>query len=78
MGCPSDLGIGYRVGVVVVDRRTGTLGRVVDRDGGDLLLHPVGGGREWTCPPKHAALAQSQDTCCLGVPPSPMREEPTP
>jgi len=54
-----DLGIGYAKGTVVLDRRTGKRGTVVDRDGYALLLRPLGGGREWKCSHKDAVLAPS-------------------
>ncbi|WP_328223466.1 hypothetical protein [Streptomyces sp. NBC_00310] len=35
----------------VVDVRDGRLGEVMGREGGYVQLRPVGGGREWDCPP---------------------------
>jgi hypothetical protein len=44
-------------GACVVDTRTGMVGRVAGRDGGDLLLRSLtGGGGAWACPP-HAVRA---------------------
>jgi hypothetical protein len=34
-----------------VDVRDGRLGEVMGREGGHVQLRPVGGGREWDCPP---------------------------
>jgi hypothetical protein len=35
-----------------VDVRSGRLGEVMGREGGYVQLRPVGGGREWDCPPE--------------------------
>lgn len=35
-----------------VDVRSGRLGEVMGRVGGRVQLRPVGGGREWDCPPE--------------------------
>jgi hypothetical protein len=35
-----------------VDARDGRLGEVMGREGGYVQLRPVGGGREWDCPPE--------------------------
>ncbi|MQY13047.1 hypothetical protein SRB5_31870 [Streptomyces sp. RB5] len=40
------------VGAYVVDTRTDTVGQVRDTLHGLLQLRPVGGGREWDCPPE--------------------------
>ncbi|GGK73556.1 hypothetical protein [Streptomyces flaveus] len=34
-----------------IDVRDGRLGQVMGREGGYVQLRPVGGGREWDCPP---------------------------
>ncbi|MGW0842072.1 hypothetical protein ACWD26_18225 [Streptomyces sp. NPDC002787] len=34
-----------------MDVRDGRLGEVMGREGGYVQLRPVGGGREWDCPP---------------------------
>ncbi|MFF7391571.1 hypothetical protein ACFZAE_24395 [Streptomyces scabiei] len=34
-----------------VDVRDGRLGEVMGHEGGYTQLRPVGGGREWDCPP---------------------------
>ncbi|MEU5536279.1 hypothetical protein [Streptomyces sp. NPDC020362] len=34
-----------------VDTRSGRLGEVMGHVGGYVQLRPVGGGREWDCPP---------------------------
>ncbi|MEU2562487.1 hypothetical protein ABZ626_24570 [Streptomyces longispororuber] len=39
----------------VVDVRDGRVGQVMGREGGYVQLRPVGGGREWDCPP-HATV----------------------
>ncbi|MEV3991132.1 hypothetical protein AB0J57_19705 [Streptomyces sp. NPDC049837] len=39
------------VGSYVVDVRSGRVGRVMGHVGPYLQLRPVGGGREWDCPP---------------------------
>jgi hypothetical protein len=36
----------------VVDVRDGRVGQVMGREGGYVQLRPVGGGREWDCPPE--------------------------
>lgn len=63
----------------LVDTRSSKIGQVMGRDGSHLLLRPVGGGREWTCPPGatrdptaaeklhagvKAANARSRGECC--------------
>ncbi|MFE9647376.1 hypothetical protein ACFYO0_25310 [Streptomyces sp. NPDC006365] len=35
-----------------VDVRGGRVGEVMGREGGYVQLRPVGGGREWDCPPE--------------------------
>ncbi|GAA2477169.1 hypothetical protein [Streptomyces gobitricini] len=39
------------VGSYVVDVRNGRVGRVMGHVGPYLQLRPIGGGREWDCPP---------------------------
>jgi hypothetical protein len=39
-------------GEYVVDVRDGRVGQVMGREGGYVQLRPVGGGREWDCPPE--------------------------
>ncbi|MEU0336601.1 hypothetical protein [Streptomyces sp. NPDC006193] len=39
------------VGSYAVDVRTGRIGEVRGHVGGYVQLRPVGGGREWDCPP---------------------------
>ncbi|MER6787575.1 hypothetical protein [Streptomyces sp. NPDC000658] len=36
----------------VLDTRTGRIGEVMERSEGAVVLRPVGGGREWDCPPE--------------------------
>ncbi|MEV0182557.1 hypothetical protein AB0I54_25110 [Streptomyces sp. NPDC050625] len=40
------------IGTYVVDVRSGRIGEVMARVGGRVQLRPVGGGREWDCPPE--------------------------
>lgn len=35
-----------------LDVRDGRIGEVMGREGGYVQLRPVGGGREWDCPPE--------------------------
>ena len=39
-------------GEYAVDLRDGRVGQVMGREGGYVQLRPVGGGREWDCPPE--------------------------
>ncbi|MFE1749500.1 hypothetical protein ACFW88_02910 [Streptomyces anandii] len=39
------------IGGYAVDVRDGRIGEVMGREGGYVQLRPVGGGREWGCPP---------------------------
>lgn len=45
------------VGSHVVDARDGRIGEVRGHVGGKVQLRPVGGGREWDCPPEAVAAA---------------------
>lgn len=45
------------VGLHVVDVRSGRLGEVMGHVGGCVQLRPVGGGREWDCPPEYTEPA---------------------
>jgi hypothetical protein len=45
------------VGAYAVDVRDGRIGEVMGRMGGYVQLRPVGGGREWDCPPESVGLA---------------------
>ncbi|OKK07944.1 MULTISPECIES: hypothetical protein [unclassified Streptomyces] len=40
------------VGSYVVDVRNGRVGRVMGHVGPYVQLRPIGGGREWDCPPE--------------------------
>ena len=40
-----------RAPVYAVDLRSGRIGEVMGRVGGYVQLRPIGGGREWDCPP---------------------------
>ncbi|MGA4841160.1 hypothetical protein [Streptomyces sp. G45] len=44
-----------------VDVRDGSVGQVMGREGGYVQLRPVGGGREWDCPPEAMAPASQGD-----------------
>ncbi|MDX3693401.1 hypothetical protein PV726_24240 [Streptomyces europaeiscabiei] len=46
-----------------VDVRDGRLGEVMGREGGYVQLRPVGGGREWDCPPDTLREA-ARGRCC--------------
>lgn len=35
-----------------VDSRSGRIGQVMAREDGFVQLRPLGGGREWDCPPE--------------------------
>jgi hypothetical protein len=50
-----------RTPVYAVDTRSGRLGEVMGRVGGRVQLRPIGGGREWDCPPKSAEPAPPDD-----------------
>ncbi|MGW2491331.1 hypothetical protein ACWCV9_29480 [Streptomyces sp. NPDC001606] len=39
------------------DVRDGRVGEVMGRVGGRVQLRPVGGGREWDCPPEFVGAA---------------------
>ncbi|GAA2433182.1 MULTISPECIES: hypothetical protein [Streptomyces] len=45
------------VGSYVVDVRNGRVGRVMGHVGPYLQLRPIGGGREWDCPPEGVRAA---------------------
>ena len=45
------------VGTHALDERDGRLGEVMGHVGGRVQLRPVGGGREWECPPESASPA---------------------
>ena len=40
------------IGTYAVDVRTGRIGEVMGSVGGRVQLRPLGGGREWDCPPE--------------------------
>ncbi|MEV0640213.1 hypothetical protein AB0I77_35820 [Streptomyces sp. NPDC050619] len=46
------------VGAQVVDVRDGRVGEVMGHVGGKVQLRPVGGGREWDCPPESTGPAE--------------------
>jgi hypothetical protein len=49
------------IGTYVVDVRSGCVGEVMGHAGGMVRLRPVGGGREWGCPPESVGLAQQEE-----------------
>ncbi|MGW2812365.1 hypothetical protein [Streptomyces sp. NPDC001415] len=49
------------VGSYVVDTGSGRLGQVMGREGPYLQLRPLGGGREWDCPPEAARAATTTE-----------------
>jgi hypothetical protein len=57
----------YRTGVYVVDTRSGKLGELMDKGGHYVQLRPVGGGKEWDCPPKALRLATRAEREAAGV-----------
>ncbi|MFI5686712.1 hypothetical protein [Streptomyces sp. NPDC051636] len=50
-----------RTPTYAVDGRDGRIGEVMGRMGGYVQLRPVGGGREWDCPPEELAEAAPAD-----------------
>ncbi|MFF1376499.1 hypothetical protein [Streptomyces sp. NPDC058308] len=45
-------------GTFAVDFRDGSVGQVMGCEGGLVQLRPIGGGREWDCPPASVGEAQ--------------------
>ncbi|WP_265562317.1 hypothetical protein [Streptomyces hygroscopicus] len=45
------------VGGYAVDVRDGRIGEIMGHVGGSVQLRPVGGGREWDCPPESVGPA---------------------
>ncbi|MFD5427574.1 hypothetical protein [Streptomyces sp. NPDC127084] len=45
------------VGSYVIDTITGRMGTVMGHLGPYVQLRPIGGGREWDCPPEAVRLA---------------------
>jgi hypothetical protein len=45
-------------GTYAVDVRDGRVGRVMGRVGTYVQLRPLGGGKEWDCPPEDLASAE--------------------
>jgi hypothetical protein len=43
---------GPAVGSYAIDTSTGCVGRVMGHEGPCVQLRPIGGGREWDCPPE--------------------------
>ncbi|MEU6820293.1 hypothetical protein ABZ921_06655 [Streptomyces atriruber] len=48
-------------GTYAVDYRDGSVGRVMGCEGGLVQLRPLGGGREWDCPPGEVGEAPTAD-----------------
>ncbi|MEU3738330.1 MULTISPECIES: hypothetical protein [unclassified Streptomyces] len=44
-------------GTYAVDYRDGSVGQVMGCEGGLVHLRPLGGGREWDCPPESLGQA---------------------
>ncbi|MCX4666193.1 hypothetical protein OG453_05865 [Streptomyces sp. NBC_01381] len=44
-------------GTYAVDHRDGSVGQVMGCEGGLVQLRPLGGGREWDCPPESVGQA---------------------
>ncbi|WP_405992561.1 hypothetical protein [Streptomyces sp. NBC_00986] len=49
------------VGAYAVDVRDGRVGEVMGHVGGNVQLRPVGGGREWDCPPESTGPAGQEE-----------------
>ncbi|MCX5049071.1 MULTISPECIES: hypothetical protein [unclassified Streptomyces] len=49
------------VGAYATDARDGRVGEVMGHVGGRVQLRPVGGGREWECPPEAVGAAPPED-----------------
>ena len=49
------------VGTHVVDERGGRIGEVMGHLGGRVQLRPLGGGREWDCPPESVGPAPPEE-----------------
>ncbi|SNX62077.1 hypothetical protein SAMN06272735_3829 [Streptomyces sp. TLI_55] len=49
------------VGTQVRDARDGRLGEVMGHVGGTVQLRPLGGGREWDCPPESVGPAPPEE-----------------
>lgn len=49
------------VGTHVADQRDGRLGEVMGHLGGRVQLRPLGGGREWDCPPDSVEPAPPEE-----------------
>ncbi|MEV0259449.1 hypothetical protein AB0H82_35020 [Streptomyces sp. NPDC050732] len=48
-------------GTYAVDYRDGSVGEVMGCEGGLVQLRPIGGGREWDCPPAAVGDAEPGD-----------------
>ncbi|GAA3844442.1 hypothetical protein GCM10022403_090420 [Streptomyces coacervatus] len=49
------------VGAYATDVRDGRIGEVMGHVGGRVQLRPVGGGREWECPPESVGAAPPEE-----------------
>ena len=49
------------VGAYATDVRDGRVGEVMGHVGGRVQLRPVGGGREWECPPEAVGAASPEE-----------------
>ncbi|MGK5630310.1 hypothetical protein [Streptomyces sp. URMC 123] len=59
----------YRTGAIVVDTRTGAVGRVVAEHGDQALLRPTAGRPPWWCPVTALRLARGQERTAVRVRP---------
>jgi hypothetical protein len=48
-------------GTYAVDHRDGSVGEVMGCEGGLVQLRPIGGGREWDCPPGELGRAPTME-----------------
>lgn len=48
-------------GTYAVDHRDGSVGQVMGCEGGLVQLRPIGGGREWDCPPGSVGRVPAMD-----------------
>ncbi|MET9844597.1 hypothetical protein ACFZC6_24310 [Streptomyces ossamyceticus] len=55
------------IGTYAVDTRTGQVGRVMGHEGPYVQLRPVGGGREWDCPPRSLRAATAVERLCAAT-----------
>ncbi|MGW1884897.1 hypothetical protein [Streptomyces sp. NPDC002133] len=49
------------VGSYVIDTSNGQVGQVMGHEGPYVQLRPIGGGREWDCPPDALRIATAAE-----------------